>query len=188
MPLHVALIQIDIAFGDPDKNFAKVTTKIHEAMAGKPDIIVLPELWSTGYDLSRLDEIADDEGESTKTLISSLAKQYNVNIISGSVAKRSASGITNTMYSFNRNGDVIGEYSKVHLFRLMDEEKYLQSAQQEGMLEIEGTPCAGLICYDIRFPEWIRKHVIAGANILFVSAEWPKPRLSHWRTLLIARA
>jgi predicted amidohydrolase len=47
---------------------------------------------------------------------------------------------------------------------------------------------AGLICYDIRFPEWVRKHVLSGAKILFVSAEWPVQRIDHWKVLLRARA
>jgi omega-amidase len=76
----------------------------------------------------------------------------------------------------------------VHLFRLMNEEKYLQPGEQMGSFSLDGIPCAGVICYDIRFPEWIRKHVVAGAQVLFVVAEWPMPRLAHWRHLLITRA
>jgi predicted amidohydrolase len=70
----------------------------------------------------------------------------------------------------------------------MEEEKFLTSGDQIGSLDIEGIPAGVMICYDIRFPELARTLALAGAQILFVPAEWPHPRLHHWRTLLMARA
>lgn len=184
----ISLIQLDIAFGNPKVNYAAAERKIHEAAAGKPDCLLLPELWTTGYDLSRLGEIADPEGRDTQVLISGLARQYGVNIVAGSVANRRESGITNSMFIFNRMGELVGEYNKLHLFRLMDEHLYLQPGGNKGLFTLDGTLCAGLICYDIRFPEWVRTHTASGAEVLFISAEWPLPRLAHWRALLISRA
>jgi predicted amidohydrolase len=169
-------------------NYAAAANKIKEAAAESPDCLILPELWTTGYDLIRLEDIGDPEGEMTKTFISNLAKQYNINVIAGSVASKRASGVTNSMFVFNRSGDLVGEYSKLHLFQLMDEHLYLQPGETKGLFPLEGTLCAGLICYDIRFPEWVRTHTAQGAEILFISAEWPLPRLAHWRALLISRA
>ncbi|WNS41699.1 carbon-nitrogen family hydrolase [Paenibacillus sp. MMS20-IR301] len=186
--MKIALIQLDIAFGNPEVNYAAAERKIREAAAGNPDCILLPELWTTGYDLTRLDDIADDGGSTTAALISGLAREYSVNIVAGSVAVRGDAGITNTMLVFDRTGAPAGEYSKLHLFKLMDEHHYLQPGSAKGLFELDGTLCAGLICYDIRFPEWVRVHTAAGAGVLFVSAEWPLPRLSHWRALLISRA
>lgn len=60
--MKIALIQLDIAFGNPEVNYAAAERKIREAAAGNPDCIILPELWTTGYDLTRLDEIADHGG------------------------------------------------------------------------------------------------------------------------------
>ncbi|WP_419885634.1 carbon-nitrogen family hydrolase [Paenibacillus sp. B-A-8] len=186
--MRISLIQTDIAFGNPAMNYATVANKISEAAAASPDCLILPELWTTGYDLTRLEEIGDLDGAITKEFISSLAKQYNINIVAGSVASRNASGVTNRMFIFNRAGELVGEYSKLHLFQLMDEHLYLQPGEAKGLFSMEGTLCAGLICYDIRFPEWVRAHTAQGAEILFVSAEWPLSRLSHWRALLISRA
>jgi omega-amidase len=188
---RIAVVQMDLAFGHPEQNVTKVKHKITDLMnnhVDQPDIIVLPELWTTGYDLSRLDEIADPNGTQTKAVMSELAQQFNVNIVAGSIARKTEQGIYNTLTVFNRSGDQVGEYSKLHLIRLMEEEKYLTPGDQMGLFSLDGIPCAGLICYDIRFPEWVRKHVLAGAQILFVPAEWPLVRLSHWRSLLIARA
>jgi omega-amidase len=187
--MKISLIQLDIAFGNPQANYAAAERKIKEAAADNPDCLILPELWTTGYDLKRLGEIADPEGRTTKAFISALAKEYSINIVAGSVAKgHPDGGVTNSMFVFNRQGELAGEYSKLHLFRLMDEHLYLQPGEAKGLFTLDGASCAGLICYDIRFPEWIRAHTVQGAEVLFISAEWPLPRLSHWRALLISRA
>jgi omega-amidase len=70
----------------------------------------------------------------------------------------------------------------------MDEHLYLEAGEEKGLFELDNRTFGGVICYDIRFPEWIRAHTAKGAEALFVVAEWPAPRLSHWRSLLIARA
>lgn len=186
--MKISLIQLDIAFGNPAANYAAAERSIREAAAAGPDCLILPELWTTGYDLTRLDGIADPDGQATKALMSGLAKELGVHIVAGSVASRQPAGITNSMYVFDRSGELAGEYSKLHLFKLMDEHLYLQPGEAKGLFTLDHALCAGLICYDIRFPEWVRAHTAQGAEILFVSAEWPKPRLAHWRALLISRA
>ncbi|MBT2293069.1 carbon-nitrogen family hydrolase [Paenibacillus albidus] len=186
--MRVSLIQFDIAFGNPEANYAAVEKYIHAAAAAKPDCILLPELWTTGYDLTRLKHIADQGGQATLTFIASLARRYKVNIVAGSVASSTDGNVTNRMLVFNREGELAGEYNKLHLFRLMDEHLYLQPGAAKGLFPLDGTLCAGLICYDIRFPEWVRAHTAQGAEVLFISAEWPLPRLTHWRALLISRA
>ncbi|MBZ5751742.1 MULTISPECIES: carbon-nitrogen family hydrolase [Metabacillus] len=185
----ITCIQLDIKFGDPQFNYQQVEEKIAQTVENKKStIIVLPELWTTGYDLTRLDEIADEKGEETKQFLSRLAKKYQINIVGGSIAKKTADNVTNTMYIFNTQGEFVHEYSKLHLFKLMDEHHYLTAGTEKGLFEIEGIKSAGVICYDIRFPEWIRAHTTQGAEVLFVVAEWPLPRLNHWRTLLTSRA
>jgi omega-amidase len=186
--MKVAVIQMDVEFGNPQINFEQVTDKIREACNEESDVILLPELWTTGYDLKMLDQIGDPNGEKTIEFISSLASTYHVNIIAGSVAVRKGKDVFNTMLVFDREGHVVKEYSKVHLFRLMNEEHYLSPGNEDGHFTIDDIPAAGFICYDIRFPEWIRKHALEGAKVLFVPAEWPKPRTEHWRNLLITRA
>lgn len=189
MGLQLALIQMDIAFGNPEKNREYVTRQIERIMTDNPvDLIVMPELWTTGYDLTRLDEIGDENGEESFTFLSELATRYNVNIIGGSIAKRAGKETTNTMMVINRQGELIKEYSKAHLFRLMNEEKHLVEGKENGIFTIENHLCAGVICYDIRFPEWIRTHMLNDTKLLFVVAEWPKPRIDHWKALLKSRA
>ena len=186
--MRISLIQMDIAFGNPEANYSIAETKIREAASGGSDCLILPELWTTGYDLTRLKETADPEGEITKRFIAAFAKEYNINIIAGSIALMKPDGITNSMLVFDRLGELVGQYSKLHLFGLMNEHLYLKSGEAKGLFTLDGVPSAGVICYDIRFPEWIRAHMTQGAEVLFVSAEWPLQRLSHWRALLISRA
>ncbi|WP_445613820.1 carbon-nitrogen family hydrolase [Geobacillus sp. YF-1] len=188
MTIRIACLQLDIAFGDPQTNEQQAETAVQSAANEGADIVVLPELWTTGYDLTRLDEIADDDAGRAKAFASRLAQTYGVHFVAGSVAKKTAAGVTNTMIVADRSGQIVSEYSKLHLFQLMDEHLYLQPGNAPGLFSLDGLSCAGVICYDIRFPEWIRVHALAGAEVLFVVAEWPLPRLHHWRTLLMARA
>jgi len=187
---NIAMLQIDIEFGKPEENRKRVREQFDKigTLTPKPNIVLLPELWDTGYDLTRLEEIADREGEQARELFRELAQQYEVYIIGGSIANRKAEGTYNTSLVFAPNGEVVHEYSKVHLFRLMEEEKYLQSGEAIESFTLDEMPAFLQICYDIRFPESIRKGALAGAEVLFVVAEWPNPRLAHWRQLLIARA
>ncbi|GCF66465.1 hydrolase [Bacillus cereus] len=186
--MKVACIQMDIVFGDVEKNIENAKNKISEAMKERPDVIVLPELWTTGYDLTRLSEIADRDGLETKEKLIEWSKQYGVHIVGGSIARQTEQGVTNTMYVVTNKGELVNEYSKVHLFQLMDEHKYLIAGNRTGEFKLDDVECAGTICYDIRFPEWMRVHTAKGAKVLFVVAEWPLVRLAHWRLLLQARA
>ncbi|MEJ8545337.1 carbon-nitrogen family hydrolase [Brevibacillus borstelensis] len=190
MKWNVALLQMDVAFGQPEKNMEAIRNFVEHLHASeeRADVILLPELWDTGYDLKRLDEIADRDGERAKRLLSESAKKLQAHVIGGSVAEKRNGQVYNTTYVFDRSGVLAGSYSKAHLFRLMEEDKYLAAGDQPGMYILDGQPVSSVICYDIRFPEWVRVHALQGAGVLFVSAQWPHPRLNHWRQLLIARA
>ncbi|MDQ1146932.1 omega-amidase [Bacillus sp. SORGH_AS 510] len=188
MKLNISCIQMDIAFGNPTENYLAAERLIEMAMETKPDILVLPELWTTGYDLTRLDEIADKQAKQTIQFLQESAKKYQVHFVGGSVANHNENGVKNTLIIINKEGQLIHQYSKLHLFKLMDEHLYLEAGTEKGLFQLDNQSFAGVICYDIRFPEWIRAHSSEGAEALFVVAEWPKPRLTHWRALLISRA
>lgn len=188
--LRVSLLQMDVKAGEPEVNFRKLAGMLEEAASGpvKPDLVVFPEMWNTGYALDRLEELADPAGERTKALVGAFCRKHGIMAVAGSVAEKSPEGVRNTVYAFDRNGQVTGEYSKIHLFRLMEEEKALVPGDRPGRIELDGIPAAAMICYDIRFPELARTLALGGAKLLIVPAQWPHPRLHHWRTLLMARA
>lgn len=182
------MIQFDVIYGKPTENVKRVEKWMPGAVETGAEIILLPELWTTGYDLTRLDEIADKEAQSSTSLLRDLAKKWNVTIIGGSIAEQCKDGVRNTMLVIDQNGELIHKYSKLHLFQLMDEHLYLEEGKDEAGFELDGEHAAGFICYDIRFPEWMRKSAVKGAKVMFVVAEWPAPRIDHWRVLLQARA
>lgn len=179
---------MDIAFGNPTENYQKAERLIKEAMKENPDIIVFPELWTTGYDLTRLETIADKGAANTIDFLKKAAIKYQVHFVGGSVANQGEQGVKNTLLIINNKGHLVHSYSKLHLFKLMDEHLYLEAGEEIGLFDLDNSTFGGVICYDIRFPEWIRAHTSKGAEALFVVAEWPAPRLTHWRSLLIARA
>ncbi|MGX1264869.1 omega-amidase [Rossellomorea marisflavi] len=184
----IGLAQMDIRYGDPESNYREAEKWFQKAEREQCDILVFPELWTTGYDLKRIKEIADENSKKTIDFLSRLAKQYRIDVIGGSVANKTASGIDNRLIVIDSKGHFVKGYSKLHLFKLMDEHHYLLPGNEDGLFTLSGEQMAGLICYDIRFPEWVRKHVLSGAKILFVSAEWPAQRIDHWKVLLRARA
>lgn len=188
--MKIALVQMHIEAGNPGANFSKAATLLEQALTDgeKPDVILLPEMWNTGYQLDRIHETADGEGRQTVAAIGGLCRTYGVNIVAGSIALKRGQKVYNATLVFNRRGEVVADYSKIHLFRLMEEEKYLAAGDKPACFPLDGTRCGAVICYDIRFPELARKLALDGARILFVPAEWPNPRLHHWRTLLQARA
>ncbi|ALC91611.1 hydrolase [Bacillus sp. FJAT-18017] len=186
--MKIACVQMNIQFGDVERNYASVENYIKKAAADKADIIVFPEMWNTGYALNQLDQLADENGQRTQNLLSELASKFNVNIVGGSVATKRDGSFYNTMYVANRSGEVVADYDKAHLFKLMDEHHFLNAGQKMNTFELDGIMCGGVICYDIRFPEWILAHVLKGAKIMFVPAEWPATRIDHWQILLQARA
>ncbi|WP_107941989.1 carbon-nitrogen family hydrolase [Metasolibacillus sp. FSL H7-0170] len=186
--MKIGCIQLNVRFGKVDENFERAEQFIRQAAQGGAEIIVLPEMWNTGYALEKLPELADENGERTKQFLSFLAKELSVHIVGGSVAIRVGDEFFNTMYTFNKEGELVGEYSKAHLFRLMDEHLYLQAGDKLNRFALGDIEAGGVICYDIRFPEWLRSHALQGAKVLFVPAQWPTPRIDHWKTLLQARA
>lgn len=185
--MKISLIQMNIDFGQPQSNQQRVKKWVETAVqTEQADVVVLPELWNTGYDLERLDEIADN-GE-LRSWLGGLAQEHNIYLVAGSIAEKREDGVYNTTFILQPDGAEIGSYRKVHLFRLMDEEKFLQPGQEQALFSIEGYLAGSIICYDLRFPELIRNLAVKGADLLFVPAQWPVPRLNHWRVLNQARA
>lgn len=186
--LRVALIQSDIAFGNPAANYSSMKEKMEKAVEQKAELIVLPEMWTTAYDLKRIREIGDSEGKQTKEFLQTFAKEHRITIVGGSVAEIQGDKVNNATYVANPQGEIIAEYRKIHLFRIMKEDQYLAGGEELTSFPLKETKVGVTICYDLRFPELARAYALDGAGILVNSAEWPHPRLDHWRTLLRARA
>jgi omega-amidase len=184
----IAAIQIDIEPGNKEKNLASAIEKIEEAISNKANIICLPELFNTGFLLEEMHNIAEEPQGDTIKILSSIAKEQNVNILAGSIAVKEEAHLFNTSYVINSKGNIAGTYRKIHLFPLMNEDKYFTHGNKLTIARLESCMVGLMICYDIRFPEIARLLALKGSELLFVPAAFPKPRLNHWKILLQARA
>lgn len=188
MKLTVSLAQIDIAFGKPDENLAKVRHYAAQAAMRGSDWLILPELWSTAYDLTNADKHATPIDAGIFTEIAELARQHNLHIIGSTLSTLGQDRFGNTLTWHQPDGAIAAVYSKLHLFRLMDEHQYLSAGDAPQLVETAWGQAGLGICYDLRFPELFRHYALAGATLMILPAEWPHPRRMHWRTLLRARA
>ncbi|MBO1307452.1 carbon-nitrogen family hydrolase [Enterococcus sp. 669A] len=187
--MRITLLQLDIHFGETAKNMFHVEQSCETAGLVPHSLVVLPEMWNTGYDLTRLAEIADEDGQETQRFLAGLAKKHQIYLVGGSVARRQGSEYYNTTYVYGPSGELLGSYDKVHLFRLMKEEQFLSAGDQPLVVDIAGTTVSPVICYDLRFPEWFRKQASElGTQLFVVPAQWPGVRIDAWRKLLQARA
>jgi omega-amidase len=187
---RIGVMQIDIKIGNKQANFNRVKELMELAYVDSklPTAIIMPELWTTGYDLERESELASEEGEETAHFLGELAKQYGTWFIGGSTLAKIEGGYTNRAQVINSSGMLVATYDKVHLIPLMDEHKYFIPGKKDCLFDWEGTTSGCVICYDLRFGEWLRSYALKGTKILFISAEWPEIRAEHWNILLRARA
>lgn len=188
MKLTISLAQIDIAFGKPLENLAKVRHYAAQAAQRGSDWLILPELWSTAYDLTNAANHATPTNAGIFAEIAALAKEHDLHIIGSCLSTLDSNKFGNTLTWHRPNGDIAATYSKLHLFRLMDEHQYLTAGDTPQLVETEWGNVGLGICYDLRFPELFRHYALAGATMMILPAEWPHPRRMHWRTLLRARA
>lgn len=186
--LVVSLGQMDVVLGQPMINLAQVQRLAAEASRRDSDILVLPELWSTGYDLSRAADYATVVTAGIFAEVANLAREHHIHILGSCLSLLGEGQYGNTAVLFNPAGELMGSYSKVHLFQLMDEHKYLTPGNGRCLVQTPWGESGLAICYDLRFPELFRAYALDGAKIVFLPAEWPYPRLAHWQTLLRARA
>jgi len=187
--VKICCIQMDVCAAEPELNFARAEQLIRKAAKSRPDVILLPELWNTGFAPKQIDPaLADEHGARTKALCGGLAQTLGVNIVAGSVLVKKGDALYNTAYIFDRAGDCVAEYDKTHLFSLSGEGECYIAGDRLVTFPLDGVTCGILICYDLRFPELARALALSGAKVLFIPAEWPRQRTGQMRALLDARA
>ena len=187
--LRLACVQMDMRLGDADYNFAHAEELVRAAAEReRPDVVVLPETWNTGFFPKDLSACADRDGMRTKETFSCLAKELHVHIVAGSVADRRDGRFYNTAYVFDRTGALVTSYDKTHAFTPMGEQLAFAQGDALCRFSLEGHDCGLIICYDIRFPELTRTLALQGMDLLFVVSQWPEKRNLHLQTLSRARA
>ena len=185
-------IQIQPEIGDKKANLDKVQKLIEKNAWFKPDLIVLPEVFTSGVDHKFLHKLAENipNGETTE-FFSKIAKKYETNIVAGSfIEKCEGEEYKNTSLVFDRQGEIIGKYQKIHMFNYYgsNESDYVSSGDKAVVVQTDIGKIGLSICYDLRFPELYRALTYVGAEIITCVAASPYPRLDHWLTLNKARA
>jgi omega-amidase len=186
MKLKFSLAQMNIKLGNVEYNFERAVQMIAQAAENRHQLILLPELWSSGYDLENREKYSSINLEILFQL-KQKAKEKKI-AIGGSLILKKECGFVNHFFLINNEGDQISGYDKVHLFRLMDEDKWLQPGNHLETATLECGKAGLAICYDLRFPEVFRVYSLCGANLILLVAQWPLIRINHWKTLLRARA
>ena len=185
--MRVSIFQMESVRGQSDVNIAKVEAAMKILKSCGSDVLVLPEFWATGYDLQNAGHYATDITEGIFASVSQMAKEYGIAIV-GSNPSQKDGKIYNTAVFFGQSGEILARYDKIHLFTLMEEEKILDSGSDIAVFDTEWGRIGLMICYDLRFPELMRRLVLEGVEVIFIPSYWPEPRLEAWRALLKARA
>jgi omega-amidase len=185
--LTIALAQLALPPGAPEKNFQKGEKMVRDAAVGGADLVLLPELWVSGYDLKNCEKYASQIGGGWFKRMAGLAAENEV-ALGGSLIEANRDGFYNTFVFYDQQGKLRSTYRKIHLFQLTGEQKYFKGGDRLVVVDTAWGKIGLAICYDLRFPEIFRSYGIGGVELIIIAAVWPQRRIDHWRQLLIARA
>lgn len=188
--MKIQLFQFNLQPADTKANQNKIESLFSDQLDSDTEIAVIPEMWNNSYALEELHNLADKDLKENLPFIQKLSQKYHVTIVAGSVSNSRNNHVYNTTFTVDKNGELLYQYDKIHLVPMLDEHLFLNGGEKVPYA-FQLTPevkASQIICYDLRFPEIARHPAVNGADILFYVAEWPKPRLNHWRTLLQSRA
>ncbi|CAI8260763.1 MAG: 2-oxoglutaramate amidase [Opitutia bacterium UBA7350] len=185
--MRIALSQFSPVLGNVESNLKTIYDFAQNAKEANAELLCLPELCTTGFSYDKIECLKTMIVSSLET-IKKISKQYNIAICGSFLCNNKHGNFTNTFLYFDANGYIIGRYNKIHLFKPMGEDRYFEAGNDIITFRDGNTHIGCSICYDLRFPELFRKCASAGAQLQILAAAFPFPRLSHWRTLLKARA
>lgn len=185
--MKISLVQMRIKEKDKAANVKHGLELLQEAVIGQ-DIVVMPEIWTTGYSLGRLEKEAEELDGPVVKRMQKIAKDNNCAVIAGSIPLLLDGKVHNTSVVINKIGEIVYLYSKMHLFGMFKEGRFFAAGNTYEPFMLDEVACGASICYDLRFPELYRRLALKGAKVIFVPAEWPEARGDVWRLLLQARA
>lgn len=180
--MKIALIQSSLFWENPKANRNHFEVKIN-ALTEKVDLIVLPEMFSTGFTMNPEAVFETMQGETIQWM-QSLAKAKNT-AITGSLVIKENGNFYNRLVFIYPSGE-IQFFDKRHLFTLAGEDKVYTFGKEKLIVEYQGWKICPLICYDLRFPAFARN--TENYDILIYVANWPKSRIQAWDILLKARS
>ena len=183
-PLRVSLVQADTVWENPAAN-RRVLEGATAGLAGGTDLVVLPEMFATGFSMQPA-RLAEPPGGDTAQWMSALARRLDA-AVTGSIITCEGGQHYNRLYWATPDGALV-HYDKRHLFRMGGEDRHYAPGAAGLVVGWRGFRIAPLVCYDLRFPVWSRRRSGYDYDVLLYVASWPAPRRHAWRSLLAARA
>ncbi|WP_026451079.1 amidohydrolase [Aequorivita capsosiphonis] len=180
--LKVTIIQSELHWEDAAAN-RQLFSKKFQKIEGETDLIILPEMFSTGFSMNAENLAESNNGETLHWLISEAKKHQTA--ITGSVIISEDNQFYNRLYFVFPDGSY-EKYDKKHTFTLARENETYTSGKERIIVNYKGWKICPLVCYDLRFPVWARN--TEDYDVLIYVANWPKVRTLAWDTLLRARA
>lgn len=182
--MRVLSLQLPMTLGDVKSNRDKFLSALSEVIDEQPSIVILPEMWATGFDYQNLNRFSGQ----TEEICNDISRRLNENtLVISALPERNYNKVYNTVYAVSSAG-VIARYRKNFLFTPLDEHVYIDNGKGITVFEFMGVKIGLLLCYEIRFPELFRMTALAGAELITVPAVWGAVKKEHWLTLLRARA
>ena len=190
----VTFYQQDIIWGDPEANRRRVAAAL--ASAPKSDLFMVPETFTTGFG-DHMAALAEEQEGPTLQWARAAAKQYDLLFV-GTWIVREGDQCYNRLHWIYPDG-TFGHYDKAHTFRVSGEYDIISRGTQRAVFEYKGWRIKPAVCYDLRFPKWLRNSELRNSelrtphseldyDLLLVCANWPGSRHEAWTTLLKARA
>lgn len=185
--MKVYCLQLDIAWEQKWVNQEKVVTLLRSCRPEPGSLVVLPEMFASGFSMnvSRISESASGE---TERFLASTAKDFEVFVVAGVVSSAPDGRGLNQALMLDPEGREVARYTKIQPFSPGGESDHYQAGLDVSLFAWGGFIVSPFICYDLRFPELFRRSVHEGANMYVVIANWPETRIAHWVSLLQARA
>lgn len=180
--LNITLIQTSLYWEDREKNIQHFTDKIN-SIVDSTDIIVLPEMFTTGFSMNS-GMLAETMDGKTVQWMKQMAKKKNC-AITGTIIIKENNSYYNRLFFVKEDGN-ISCYDKRHLYRMGNENNHFSPGEKRIIIEYKGWRICPLICYDLRFPVWSRNK--NDYDLLIYTASWPEVRVEVWNILLKARA
>ncbi|MCR4429377.1 MAG: hypothetical protein NUV68_08625, partial [Caldiserica bacterium] len=181
--MRIAIVQMGVKSGNLEENFRRTRAFLEQVFNLQAQICLLPEMWSTGFALDKdFPSLASRNFEKTIDLMRSWAQTFRLFLIGGTIPEVSGKGIFNTCYFISPSGEIIGSYRKRRLFPLLREKNFFSPGKEIPTFSTPWGKIGVQICYELRFPEGFKELRLKGANIVFLPAQFPHPRESHWET------
>ena len=187
--LTVAVVQMAVKFNDVEANLVAISEWIHRVSTDqKVDLIVFPELCTTGYECGvRFTDYAQRVPGPSSNLIAQRASDFGVHVAFGMAAKEKVESIIyNAAVLVGPDGDLVGDYRKVHLKG--EERLAFRSGFKFPLIETDFGNVGLMVGWDLAFPEVARTYALDGADLLIECGNWEKPNDPEWRTYLLSRA